>query len=345
MSPNPSTPTPDPPAGTEQLAPPAPGSWRRYSPHHEFPLSGVSSIALHGLLAAGLVWLGLHLADGGRSDPIKMDVIQISPGTGQGGPDGQADPPQAHAVPRPEAAALSKASPESPSLPPVGPVPLRAPTPDASAALPKLDRTLPFGAPDPGFRDVDRMRRDLEQRMAQARGSEHGGKHSPGPGNSAGSGLGGWGGPGPTTATIEHKRRVKRSQRWVMLFNTLTGEDYLSQLAGLGAILAVPESGGGYRVFRDLQHRPPVGRVEDVARIDRIFWIDDTPPSVASLAQALALDPLPRAVAAFFPVELEKELARLEHAYAGRGEEEIHETRFQIVHSGGRYVPVVVSQR
>ena len=66
-----------------------------------------------------------------------------------------------------------------------------------------------------------------------------------------------------------------------MIFTTSHGEDYARQLGGLGAMIAVPEADGQYRVFRNLT--PPVrGEIEDLKQINRIFWVDDAPQSVDS---------------------------------------------------------------
>jgi hypothetical protein len=65
---------------------------------------------------------------------------------------------------------------------------------------------------------------------------------------------------------------------------------------------------------------------------------------VASLARALNQPPAPYIVV-FFPEELENKLLRLELNYRGRNEEQIQETKFQIVRRGGVYEPIVVGQR
>ncbi len=49
---------------------------------------------------------------------------------------------------------------------------------------------------------------------------------------------------------------------------------------------------------------------EDLAQIQRIYWIDDKPQSAQGLASP------PRFFAAFFPETAEQELLRMELAYA-----------------------------
>jgi hypothetical protein len=70
------------------LAPPEEEFWERYSPHHEFPLSSVGSVALH---IAGVVlfilalWLLSKLSFSDKT-PVPMTVISLaSDGTGEPG--------------------------------------------------------------------------------------------------------------------------------------------------------------------------------------------------------------------------------------------------------------------
>jgi hypothetical protein len=132
-----------------------------------------------------------------------------------------------------------------------------------------------------------------------------------------------------------------------MVFSTFNGQDYAKQLKSLGAYLAIPDpqDPSQFRVIRDLGKRPVHGEREDVSNINRIFWIDDKPQSVMSLATALGLKPLPTRIVAFFPEELEKKLLRLEKGFRGLKEEDVRETRFEVILVGpGHYEPRVVSQ-
>ncbi len=132
--------------------------------------------------------------------------------------------------------------------------------------------------------------------------------------------------------------------RWVLTFETRDGFDYLRQLEALGAILAVPLEGDRFLVIRNLKQRPARGEIENAAAIQRIFWIDDKPESVRSLARALQLGRVPDHIVAFFPDALEEELLRKELAFRNRREEEIRKTYFRLERRGGRFAPVVVDQ-
>jgi hypothetical protein len=58
--------------------------WIRYSPHHELPISSISSIAFHvfigSLLVVGAVWLGQAKAKDNMPLPFGMLQIGNSPG-------------------------------------------------------------------------------------------------------------------------------------------------------------------------------------------------------------------------------------------------------------------------
>lgn len=170
-----------------------------------------------------------------------------------------------------------------------------------------------------------------------------GGK-GPGGGGKDGTDRGGDGrGSGAAWARI----RRARQDRWRIIFNTVSdGADYRDKLRALGAILVVAEyqRDAAGRVLRDrtgralLQYRLVIRDVrsgarpqaEDVRRLRGIFWIDDKPESVASLARALGIAPPPPLFAAFFPEKVEQELRRLEKAKYAGPEADIRRTFFHV---------------
>src|SRR5437868_11522998 len=74
------------------LVPPDEQFWKRYSPHYEFPLSSVSSFALH-LLVVGLAALLCMLPIFNREDkPMELEeVTWDTAGGGGGSPSGIGD--------------------------------------------------------------------------------------------------------------------------------------------------------------------------------------------------------------------------------------------------------------
>jgi hypothetical protein len=142
--------------------------------------------------------------------------------------------------------------------------------------------------------------------------------------------------------------------RWSMQFSTQSGPDYVGQLNGLGAILAIPIREAGenteFKIVRDLKGRPPKLLDEDITKIQRIYWIDENPKSVVDVMTVLRLPLRPNRFIAFMPEELERKLFNLELAYLkvhypGKTEDDITETKFRINHRGGRYEPEVISLR
>src|SRR5262249_55740028 len=81
----------------------------------------------------------------------------------------------------------------------------------------------------------DSIRNKLRDGLNPGRGE--GGRGSGG-GSGTGTGTGTGGGTGAGRATLN--QREKRMLRWHMRFTANSGPEYLNQLAGLGAILAIP---------------------------------------------------------------------------------------------------------
>jgi hypothetical protein len=309
----------------KQRTPPAEEFWQRYSPHHEFPVSSITSVALHILVIVTLLlgaWAALRLGLLGGDDKLGVDYINL--GTLNGVPDrkGIGDGPLSEVVgdnPRPQQAVELGKLPESN----LDPIDLRI---DKN---PNGKRLIDPGAVQSELEKLQQLTEEARKK----RDSGPGGK-----GDLSGS-------PNGSPNGKKLSKREERQLRWTMIFNTRDGNDYATQLDALGAILAFPAPNGKeYEVIRDLKARPVQGKVEALASIKGIFWIDDKPDSVAGLARALGIKTNPRLFVAFFPVELENKLAQMERDHAGRKEEEIAETRFDIVRSPNGYEPKVTFQ-
>jgi hypothetical protein len=140
--------------------------------------------------------------------------------------------------------------------------------------------------------------------------------------------------------------------RWSMVFNTRTGEDYVRQLRGLGAVLAVPVKESPlpkgpppeYKLVRDLSRLPAQLLDEDLSQINRISWEDKDPRSVQEVMSALGLRLRPSHFKAFMPLKLETKLFELERDHRGLAEDQIEETKFRIVEKNGRFEPQVIEQ-
>src|SRR5262249_16010216 len=149
------------------------------------------------------------------------------------------------------------------------------PLPDLSA--PSLDPiTLPTLKDADGQRLVESSKAlekmanlDKDLRKKLFNGLADKGQGGPGQGGGGGSGAGPGKGAG-TGAGSKLSERQKRQLRWVMVFNTFDGKDYVRQLALLGAKVAVPVGDGKHRLYRNLNEVPPKGEIEDVGTLQNI---------------------------------------------------------------------------
>jgi hypothetical protein len=318
---------------TENVTPPTEEFWKRYSPHHEFPLSSITSVTVHVLVVVLLLlgaWVAVRmgLADENKKIPVTpIKILENGEGTANGilGKKGVGDGPLTEEVgDNPEPPRSTKPI-ELMDLPESNLDPINLPNYKDKEGK----RIIDPGAKNPVLEALHQL--DEEARIKLFSGV--GGKGRPN-----GSGTSG------STKGNNLSKRQKRLLRWTMIFNTRDGNDYAAQLDALGAILAVPSPGGKeYLLIRDLKGRPAQGKVEDLASIQSIYWIDDKPDSVAGLAWALGINP-PKHIVAFFPAELENKLAELERAYKGLKEDDIAETRFDIIRGASGYEPKVTFQ-
>lgn len=317
--------------------------WNRYSAHHEFPLSTAVSISLHVLALILLIVAGWWITSMIEKSKLEVGTLETTFAGGGGNRQGEGKAPGD----RPPVSAPENV--ENPGLetpkPPGEVTPL---DPLKKKIVDPLDVVLE----DPNGRTINqaneavqalkKLSTDARSKLFNSIGP---GKGLGGPGKDGGKDTGNDKGEGAFQGPGKGKfsSRQQRVLRWVMRFNTLNGNDYRRQLAGLGAILAFPQPDGGYMVYRDLR-APAKGEVEDIASIKRIFWVDEKKDSIRSLASAMEV-PMPDGpIVAFFPEKLEAELLRIELKYKGKKEEDIKETHFKINSRGGSYVPEVVEQ-
>jgi hypothetical protein len=331
--------------------PPEEQFWKRYSAHHEFPLSTASSILLHALVFTVLIvgWAILsHYGLLGGTPKPEIGALEMSPGGGDGGqPDG-IDGPRTGVDTRKESVAqpTTPVDPNRTEIPkqeikPVEGVPSKI-IPDAK----NPEDFLPFEGNV--YQEMKVKSDALRQKVERALGQAAKGTGGYGDGGNPGTGKGTVGGAGVGNEKGAITKRQRRQQRWIMIFNTRDGEDYARQLNGLKAILAIPVPGeeGMYEVIDDLRKGSVRPVKKGIGDIKRIYWIDDTPESVGSLSRALGLPNSPSYIVAFFPEELEQELLEKELKYGKLPEDGIEETRFIVRRKrNGDYEPQVESQK
>jgi hypothetical protein len=338
--------------------PPEERFWQHYSPHHEAPLAGVGSLTLHGLAFVLIALVGLlayYLGIGNRAQSLPVEAVAFDAGGG-GNPQGEGKGPAD--VPLNEAAKAdgTATNPNPATAPEEAKVELKDPAvvrdrlPEDLQKDDNIQNIIAIG--NENIKSFAGLDKEAQKKLRIADAPRAPGKGQGGTGSGGGKDKGTGTGTGTGAGEGTQRRgtmsqREKRMLRWTMEFNTQNGDDYLRQLQGLGAILAIPRGtrGGDYQLIRDLSRRPPQLLNEDVHKLQRIFWIDDKPMSVRNLILALGLNRMPSHFVAFMPPELEDKLFKLELDYRGLKEEDIYETRFRIRRTPHGYEPEVIDQR
>jgi hypothetical protein len=335
-----------PATATTPIGPPEEKFWVKYSRHHELPISGLTSLAWHTMAIVTMVVVAWAVANGTRDD-MPIETIEFGTGGAPGGTNGTGqDPNHGDGGPLVEAASASELPPDVQKL-----TDQLADIKDLQITPKDLiddvnldsDRELLKKMTDRGTKALQQLSKlDKEMRkalMGQPGTGTPGAGGGPG-GKGAGNGNGNVPGPGASNA------RTKRKLRWTITFNTQSGADYLRQVHILGAILAMRTPDGELKCVKDLMRRPVQLETEDLQKLNRIFWIDDRRDSVEQLARAMGLGFVPDRIYALFPYEFEKALLKKELEFRNKKEDEILETRFQILLRGDSgYEIVVLDQR
>jgi hypothetical protein len=345
--------------------PPEEAFWQRYSPHHEFPLSTVTTAAVCGL-GVGLVALAVVLVGLSRHDerrkPAEMDVVEIAGGGGTEGPGTKGAGLDASGKEKAENVPTQQTHPKAPKEDKVAS--LKNPVKTPVLKLPQDTRPEPkdnssneaiFNQLSEEAKKLDAKARQDVERAMQAAGPK--GIKEPGVGGGSGGGTGkGVGtkkGPGSGTGNTGRvlSKRQRRELRWRIDFSG-TGEEHLDKLKALHITLAIA-TGVPYRfLVVDLTHSPLAGKMTDLSRQkDKIKWFNTRPESLRALALALQkhglpLRSVPPYVVIFLPPAMEHEMIQLEHDFKGLEEDQIELTEFEIQRRpDGSFGPVVVAQR
>jgi hypothetical protein len=329
---------------TEPHGPPDEKTWKYYSQHHEMPVSGVSSLAVHIFVIGVIIVGGLLAAKFASGDkPVDIEVAE-APGGG-GSPEGDASSKGMASPHGDETASEVKqlAQPKpvepTPQLDQIKPVEKAPLTPDTAPA----ERAIQDDS-QKALAALSQQAQQMEQALSQATGSKPGrGQGGPGGGGGKGSSYGP--GEGPGTGPGKLTKTEKRRLRWELNFTYYEGhegEDLLNQFAALGAWVAVPEASGGFRVFRELRGRHPEGtHTDDLTDIHRIGWSDEKPTDTNAVAGQLGMRGAPY-ILAFFPRELEDKLAAMEEQFRGLREDQIREKMKFKVESRGLGFEVII---
>jgi hypothetical protein len=307
--------------------------WKRYSPHGEFAWSWMISLGLHLFLAVLIIVVATPFF---RPDPMPPAVDSVALIEGDDGLAGEGGP--GDGLPGDVAGTQPKAAQEQPP----------EPTPVEVAKVEKPDpKPLP---PEIALPDANAL--PGEERIEEARARINAARSAladrfTGPAKPGGTGKGGTGGTGSGTGGDgSGTGRGGRVARWVLKFRTRSSEDYLEQLEGLGATLALPlagERGDRWRFFDHPASAKDRWADRDLSGENRIHWVDENAQNARLVAQILAVPSAPFLVA-FLPVELESRMLELELSYQNRREDEIRSTTFEVARRGGKDDIMVLKQ-
>jgi hypothetical protein len=298
------------------------------------PISGVTSFLFHGIVLGLFLGLGILAAIMGWNQSQKIDFQAVRIGGGGGNPNGDGNAPGIGSGFREETQGNDTTEQHA-----VTPLP---DTPPLDAAQVEVARKVFDNDPaavryiNSGNQNIDKMMKNLNKDMLdKLRDGLMPPKGQGGPGSGGGTGTGT--GPGDGAASGIGKgqlsERERRMLRWVMVFETQNPNDYINQLAGLGAILAIPSGREGqYLTVRDLHKRPAKPEPED------------KPNSVRGVLSVLGVRQPASHFVAFMPQDLEVKLFEKELAYKNRREDEIFETKFKVTRRGGAYDVEVTQQ-
>jgi hypothetical protein len=316
------------PVASRSLIPPEEKFWQRYSPHHEAPLSGITSTVIHALVIALLLLIVyVHsitkLDDATR--PVPVDVMKVGSGKGGQVPAGGVGPGGGDPIDR-EGGGDRRVEP--PSVPPL----TASQTQGVKEQFPDdpiAEHYLKKGGSTPAF-DFLGLQKEAMQTLRKGLKPGVGGGPSKDRAGGSDDGL------------TRIDPRLARALRWDITFNTRDGNDYLAQLAGLGAKIGIPIEGkeGQFLLVDDLKN-PTAAVKRDVATLGLIYWIDKKPASVQSLFSVVPhhQPSQPSYFVAFFPRKLEDRMLDLEMDAAARmfnirDEDRIHLTQFEVFRSG-----------
>jgi hypothetical protein len=310
------------PPPAERLAPPDERFWRRYSRHHELPLSSVGSLTLHLLVLIVVALFTVRAIIGppqprgpqvtliGIDDPTRPEILTVKPGAENGEDVGAQTSPEPN---QPGPRLL-----ERPQLGIVKAI-------DNQIQLPGA-RSVASGTLQDGLED---LRKKVGDKIPWGIGKR---------------GIIGRGDPnGPNLRLPE--RQVQRMQRWVLTIEANSGPEFVRKLRALGAILAIPKF-PNYVIVRDLSlsRRPPPLLVEDLSAIRAIFWINQDPKTVGDVMSALGIAQKADHFAAFISPKVEEQLYTLEKKKYNLSENQIERTEFRLRAKGVGYEPYVYEQ-
>jgi hypothetical protein len=295
--------------------------WERYNRQLEFPIS----VAIAALVLSATIALYYAISNFGPADkaamPLNFAGGDDDEGDGSPGDGGSQD----QVVGKPLTAAEREQLMQE----------LKLNEPKDLAE--KLDIGGDIEIPENEQIALAQLSEDLRKKLLGA-------KSGSGNGTSGGDPLSGKG-PGGFGASSTYARAL----RWILRFDTSSGDDYVAQMSGIGGVVMVPvpPDNKSFLIFknpRSGQSAPATD--DDIQKYTKLIQFAEVrKDSVESVSKALKLTFTPRSFFAYFPRELEEKLAALEKNYGNKPPEQIRSTAFKVIVRGGNYEFIVVEQK
>lgn len=325
------------PTNPVPMAPPPEEFWDKYSPHHEFPLSSVGSVALHVAAVGGFALVLYLLAQLSVSDKIAPPMTQMMVvGEADGESNGQAGSGGGEMVEN-----VNKFEFPMDPMRQIPEAKLDEVKQEIKEWVPKIPQAddAPKVEDLPAFKKIAQLNDDIRKKLLEGKGGNKGQGAEPGKGANPQEG-GGTGGNGDATSS------KNRAIRWELIFKTESGRDYVAQLAAMKATLVIPQPADWQtsKAYRNINQPNPVGEAFSMADMPGLYFVDDSPDSASKVAKALGLNFNPPLFIAFFPKDVEEELAAKERAFRKRKESDIFSTKFKVIIRDGSYSITVVDQ-
>lgn len=299
--------------------------WERYNKHLEMPL-GWSIAVLSMVLVFGILVFVQQMNRGGDRRPVPISTLDGDDATGIGseGSGGQEAP-----------IAIGQPAPASDLARIMQDVPQQDLT-DIKEKM-KLDIGGDIEIPDSVALPIATLDQKIRDKLVGSKRGDGG----------AGTGAdGNKGGPGG----FGHDSTRARGLRWVLLFDTRSGRDYLNQLHAMGGTILVPAADGkNMYIFRDLIN-PKVGPTASDSDLEKLGenmqFSEIKRDAVQSISEALGIkDFVPSMFMAIFPRKLEEKMADLEVRYRNKRPEDIRQTKYKVLMRGGEFDLIVVDQQ
>lgn len=322
---------------TAAVLPPEERFWKRHSPRYEFSISFLASLTVQValfLLFFLIVAKLMQMKVAKNEIPFKTLSISDLSGDDDIGSKGSGG---GERVEKSDVVVPETAAPDTPVQIEKIKVAVSEWTPDL-----KNDADLQeVIAMSPNRTKLENLDKGIRQALLE------GLNNKPGKGANAGSGTTGQTGSG-VGGDGEFAKSRKRALGWVLQFDTRDTRNYLDQLAAMKATLLFrPDHRSDLDkaiAFTDISKGAKPRKYDASMNLGGLYFVDDAPHSVRGVSKELGLDFIPPEMIAFFPKDVEEELAQKSIAYKGRREEDIAQTTFSITVIGGKYDIKVTGQ-